>query len=348
MDPDKKPTFHWRNDFGNLGPTFKINYSDNIKISNIIFESPIGENSMSEDDTYISHALSGSVTIEGCEFRGSPHMSLRMHADRVDGSVRVVKNCKFTANKKNAISYTYFETDVKDYITNCEFSSNSGCKESPIRIYKAWFSHDIKPELTISGCSINSGYRSGIKIQSVNFTSSYFQCWEEGIVLTSQDNTYNNINKSAIDVIIDPHLHIAAPVTIKLIGENIYNNFTTPVTISDSAEWWVHIITTACPTCPTYFQTPNYPSDYNDNDNFTQILNAPGNDGYYIKVYGKVESNYDYLYIKELDGTIIGTVTGTKKYYPYYKWIDSNRSVKVQFISDYSINYEGYDVTVLD
>jgi len=100
----------------------------------------------------------------------------------------------------------------------------------------------------------------------------------------------------------------------------------------------------ACGSCPTFYSTPKYPSNYPNNVKSDGVLNAPGTGGYNVVVNGKTESGYDKLYIKEMNGTLITTVSGTKT--NYKKWINTNRSVIVQFTSDGAVNYKGYMVTV--
>lgn len=103
-------------------------------------------------------------------------------------------------------------------------------------------------------------------------------------------------------------------------------------------------ITQACESCPTYFQTPNYPSNYSNNLNIDAVLNAPSGSGYNVVVNGETEYINDYLNIREMDGTLISQLSGQKSNYEV--WIDSDRSVKVEFVSNASISFEGYKVTV--
>ncbi|MDJ0764000.1 MAG: hypothetical protein QNJ97_13545 [Myxococcota bacterium] len=96
------------------------------------------------------------------------------------------------------------------------------------------------------------------------------------------------------------------------------------------------------------YQTPGYPNGYPDNVNESVIINpTPGDNGYLVIVDGECEYYWDKLYVKEMDGTVIHTFTG--KVFNYELYIDSNRSVIVQFVSDYIFNEEGFEVwTVRD
>ena len=99
-----------------------------------------------------------------------------------------------------------------------------------------------------------------------------------------------------------------------------------------------------CPICPTSYKTPNYPSNYNNNCNETAILDAPSNSGYTIVINGETEYGNDFLYIREMDGTLIEQLSGAQNNYSIL--IDSNRPVKVEFVSNSTVTYEGYEVTV--
>ncbi len=106
-----------------------------------------------------------------------------------------------------------------------------------------------------------------------------------------------------------------------------------------------------CVSCPPYFNTRNYPSDYNNNDTVTAILHAPDTtydpgEIHWIIINGETEYRHDYLNIRKLDGTLIAKHSGRK--WNKRVMIRDNRSVRVEFISDGSVTKKGYSVTVED
>ena len=182
---------------------------------------------------------------------------------------------------------------------------------------------------TIKNCHINM---DGPKIQD----GAWVATMNNDIQVHFENNTFENC-KRGITADWNMEIHY---IDIYMISNNFLGCDFETYTGSPYATWhW-----SDCEVCPTWFKTPNYPSNYNNNDNVSGVLEPPSNSGYHIVVNGETEYGNDYLYLREMDGTLITLLSGTKS--NHKEWINSNRSIKVEFISNSSITYEGYKVTV--
>jgi len=213
-------------------------------------------------------------------------------------------------------------------ISNCYLKSTN-VLNWPLRIYSV----DGEIHATIKDCYINM---DGTRIPNGAYTATASNNYIE---VHYENNTFENCQYG---VVADWNYTDTRVIDIYMVANQFISCDYDHASYSPYVNWhWKD-----CLSCPTWYKTPNYPSNYPNNCNESAVLDAPGSDGYYVVVNGRTESGYDKLYIREMNGTLIATVSGTKT--NYKKWISTNRSVKVQFTSDGSVTYQGYMVTVED
>jgi len=272
----------------------------------------------------------------------------------------VFENIKFKDSETAIDGFSYVPSKSLE-IRNCEFTRTS----------QGGTGVDIRYNATITNCSFYN-YTTGIFLgvdeygsRNINVDECTFENADYGVALwgtplsagkTIDANVNNNNFKNCGGIfetacvfadsradLTDPDDDIA--ITVRMTG----NTFEFADPNAFNAEHFgmgknITWITQACESCPTYFQTPNYPSNYSNNLNIDAVLNAPSGSGYNVVVNGVTEYINDYLNIREMDGTLIAQFSGQKSNYKV--WIDSDRSVKVEFLSNASISFEGYKVTV--
>lgn len=247
-----------------------------------------------------------NITIEGCDVR-----DITIDNDDLIGHVEI-ENCNIGPSIKNnnnagAIYVTCDAINIESLkFLNCIIDGNGTGKGAAIE------------------CNVNA---------FPNAVNVYF----EG----------NDIVNCVVGVWALKNVGLTAPI---ILGYNIYmisNNFDNcTYKTHDQTVGFVNWHWSTCRTCPSYYKTPNYPSNYYNNCNEIATIDAPGSNGYYVVVNGMTEYGYDYLYIRELNGSLIKKYSGRK--INKKSWISNNRSVKVEFISDYSVIKTGYSVTVQD
>jgi len=249
-----------------------------------------------------------------------------------------IENCDFV--RSGNVGYG-ISTNINVTVTNCTFKSY----KAGIIVWSGVYGG--------AGANINNCYLESCT-DGIFFDASSVLATPEGSINATVTNTqfkyvggfFAHAPLTANSTRGDSDPNNDVPITVNLV------NIPTPIwdnplgfnQLTWSAGTKIEWRSRACSTCPTFFNTPNYPSNYPNNANSDGVLNAPGTGGYYVVVNGKTESSYDKLYIREMNGTLITTVSGTKT--NYKKWINTARSVKLQFTSDGAVNYKGYTVTV--